>query len=88
MQITTTVQEKAIAYPADGKLYDAMRRKLAWTIQDADIVLRQRYTRCGKRILTALGRIAREHHNVGIRKPTCKLRTYRCRRWTTVAPAE
>lgn len=74
--VDTTVQEKAIAYPTDGKLYDAMRRKLVRMAQDTGIVLRQSYARCGKRMLTALGRSARGHHKAGIRKHTRKLKTY------------
>ncbi len=55
MVVDTTVQEKAIAYPTDGKLYDAMRRNLVRMVQDTGIASRQSYVRCGRHMLTAMG---------------------------------
>lgn len=74
--VDTTVQEKAVAHPTDGKLYDDMRRKLVRLAQSAKVALRQSYARCGKSELIALGRSARGHHKAGIRKHTRKLKTY------------
>lgn len=74
--VDTTVQEKAVAYPTDAKLYDDMRRKLVRMAQRAGLELRQSYARCGKQRLAAVARSARGRHKVGIRKHTRKLKTY------------
>jgi transposase, IS5 family len=74
--VDTTVQEKAVAYPTDAKLYDDMRRKLVRLSAGEGLQLRQSYVRRGKAELAALGRSARGHHKAGIRKHTKKLRTY------------
>lgn len=37
--VDTTVQEKAVAYPTDGKLYDDMRRQLVRLAQRSKWVL-------------------------------------------------
>ena len=74
--VDTTVQEKAVAYPTDGKLYDDMRRQLVRMARASGVVLRQSYTRCGQRELVALARSARGHHKPGLRKHTRKLKTY------------
>jgi IS5 family transposase len=74
--VDTTVQERAVAYPTDAKLYDDMRRKLVRMAKREGIELRQSYVRCGKQRLHAVGRSARGRHKAGIRKHTRKLRTY------------
>jgi IS5 family transposase len=74
--VDTTVQEKAVAYPTDGKLYDDMRRKLVRMARATGVKLRQSYRRCGKRELVALARSARGRHKAGLRKHTRKLKTY------------
>jgi IS5 family transposase len=74
--VDTTVQERAVAFPTDAKLYDDMRRKLVRMAQQQGLVLRQSYRRCGKRMLHAVGRSTRGHHLAGIRKHTRKLKTY------------
>lgn len=74
--VDTTVQEKAVAYPTDAKLYDDMRRKLVRMSQAEGLPLRQSYARMGKLMLVAVGRSARGHHKAGIRKHTRKLKTY------------
>src|SRR4029077_12599840 len=74
--VDTTVQDKAVAYPTDAKLYDDMRRKLVRMAQRAGLELRQSYARCGKQRLAAVARSARGRHKVGIRKHTRKLKTY------------
>jgi IS5 family transposase len=74
--VDTTVQEKAIAHPADAKLYDDMRRKLVRMAEAEGIGLRQSYRRVGKRMLVAVARSARGRHKAGIRKHTRKLKTY------------
>lgn len=74
--VDTTVQERAVAFPIDAKLYDDMRRKLVRMAQREGLRLRQSYARCGKRMLQAVGRSTRGHHLPGIRKHTRKLKTY------------
>lgn len=74
--VDTTVQEKAVAYPTDAKLYDDMRRKLVRLAQADGLVLRQSYAHVGKHMLAAVGRSARGRHKAGIRKHTKKLKTY------------
>lgn len=65
-----------MAYPADAKLYDDMRRKLVRLAKWEGIELRQSYARVGKQRLHAVGRNARGRHKAGIQKHTKKLRTY------------
>ena len=74
--VDTTVQERAVAFPTDAKLYDDMRRKLVRLAQQHGLTLRQSYARCGRRMLHAVGRSTRGHHLAGIRKHTRKLKTY------------
>ncbi len=74
--VDTTVQDRAVAYPTDAKLYDDMRRKLVRMAKQDGIELRQSYVRCGQGQLIAVARSARGRHKAGIRKHTKKLRTY------------
>jgi IS5 family transposase len=74
--VDTTVQDRAVAYPTDAKLYDDMRRKLVRMAKREGLPLRQSYERVGPQRLHAVGRSARGRHKVGIRKHTKKLRTY------------
>jgi len=74
--VDTTVQERAVAYPTDAKLYDDMRRKLVRMAKREGLELRQSYQRLGPERLHAVGRSARGRHKAGIRKHTKKLRTY------------
>ena len=74
--VDTTVQEKAVAYPTDAKLYDDMRRKLVRMAEAEGVELRQSYARKGKQMLAAVGRSARGRHKAGIRKHSKKLKTY------------
>ena len=74
--VDTTVQDRAVAYPTDAKLYDDMRRKLVRMAKREGLALRQSYERVGPARLHAVGRSARGHHKAGIRKHTKKLRTY------------
>lgn len=52
----TTVQEKAIAHPTDGRLYQRMRERLASLARARGIVLRQSYARKGKAALRMEGK--------------------------------
>jgi IS5 family transposase len=56
VNIDTTVQEKAITYPTDAKLYHAMLRKLVKMAKKSGIPLRQSYVRVAKKALLLSGR--------------------------------
>ena len=51
VNVDTTVQEKAISFPTDGKLCYKMREKLVKEAKREGIELRQTYTRKSKRSL-------------------------------------
>ena len=51
VNVDTTVQEKAITYPTDAKLYHRMREKLVEAAKEEGIELRQTYTRKSKQSL-------------------------------------
>lgn len=74
--VDTTVQDRAVAYPTDAKLYDDMRRQLVRMAKQEGLELRQSYERVGRQRLHDVGRSARGRHKAGIRKHTKKLRTY------------
>lgn len=54
--VDTTVMEKNICYPTDGKLYHKMREKLVQMAKTHDIELRQSYTRKSKKALVQASR--------------------------------
>jgi IS5 family transposase len=50
VNVDTTVQEKAVAFPTDSKLIDDARRRLVKLAGQHDIALRQNYNRVAKRL--------------------------------------
>jgi IS5 family transposase len=58
VNVDTTVQEKAIAYPTDTRLQHRARVLLVKAAKDRDIPLRQSYLRLGKRALIMSSRYA------------------------------
>ena len=76
LTVDTTVQEKAIAFPTDARLYQKMRLKLAKKAGDYGIQLRQSYRRVGKRAFVMHHRYshARQFKRAG--KQLRKLKTY------------
>ena len=58
VNVDTTVQEKAIAYPTDSRLYHKARVLLVKAAKDRGIPLRQSYLRVGKKALIMNGRYA------------------------------
>ncbi len=58
VNVDTTVQEKAIAYPTDSRLYHKARVLLVKAAKDRGISLRQSYLRLGKKALIMNGRYA------------------------------
>lgn len=76
VNVDTTVQEKAIAFPTDARLYYKMLRSLVRIAQQRDINLRQSYARVSKRALQRQGRYSHAQQMKRARKETRKLRTY------------
>jgi transposase, IS5 family len=58
VNVDTTVQEKAIAFPTDARLYHKMRMALVRRARSLGIRLRQNYRFKGKRLLAKQGRYA------------------------------
>lgn len=76
LSVDTTVQEKAITFPTDAKLYQRMREKLVSKAKDCGIELRQSYVRKGKQALVMYGRYAHARQYQRARKQLRKLKTY------------
>jgi len=74
--VDTTVQEKAIAFPTDARLYDKARRALVREARQQQVKLRQSYVRLGKRALLKQSRYAAAQQGRRAQKETRKLRTY------------
>ena len=71
----TTVQEKAVAFPTDARLYDKARRALVRAAKAQAIKLRQSYSRVGKLALFKQSRYAATGKRNQARQQTKKLRT-------------
>ena len=76
INVDTTVQEKAIAFPTDARLYHKARRTLVHEANRRGIQLRQSYLRVGKRALLRQSRYAHAAQFKRARKQTKKLKTY------------
>lgn len=76
VHVDTTVQEKAIAFPTDARLYHKARRALVRVAQAAGINLRQTYARLGKQALARQGRYAQAKQMKRARRETKRLRQY------------
>lgn len=74
--VDTTVQEKAIAFPTDAKLYHQMRQKLVQAAQRHGVVLRQSYVRVGRRALVMQNRYAHAGQFRRARRERKRLKTY------------
>lgn len=59
LNVDTTVQEKAITYPTDAKLYHRMRQKLVRLAKRQGVELRQSYTFLSKKALFMQGQYSR-----------------------------
>lgn len=58
INVDTTVQEKAVTFPTDAKLYHKMRRNLVSTAKKQNCVLRQTYERVGQKAFIMQSRYA------------------------------
>ena len=76
VNVDTTVQEKAIAFPTDARLYHKARLTLVRHAQQLNIALRQSYTRVGKLALAKQGRYANAKQMNRAKREQRKLRTY------------
>jgi transposase, IS5 family len=75
VNVDTTVQEKAIAFPTDARLYHKMRAALVRRAKSLGIVLRQNYRFKGKRLLAKQGRYAHARQMKRAAKMTRGLKT-------------
>jgi IS5 family transposase len=75
VNVDTTVQEKAIAFPTDARLYHKMRVALVRCARELGLRLRQTYARVGKRCLAQQGRYAHARQLRRAQKLTKKLHT-------------
>ncbi len=76
VNIDTTVQEKAIAFPTDARLYYKMREVLVRAAQERGINLRQSYKWLAKRALSKQGRYSHAKQMKRSRKEVRKLKSY------------
>ncbi len=76
LNVDTTVQEKAITFPTDAKLYDRMRERLVRMAKENGVVLRQSYVRVARRALLKVGRYAHAKQFRRMRRGVKKLKTY------------
>lgn len=76
LNVDTTVQEKAISFPTDAKLYHRMREQLVNEAKVHDIELRQSYKRLSKNALFMQGRYRHARQGKRANKQVRKLKTY------------
>jgi IS5 family transposase len=75
VNVDTTVQEKAIAFPTDARLYHKVRRALVKAAKKMHIDLRQNYERTSKKVFLKQGRYASAGQYKRAKKETKKLKT-------------
>ncbi len=73
--VDTTVQEKAIAFPTDSRLYNRARERLVRLAKAHHIALRQSYVRVGPRLLFKNNRYGHARQLRRQRRTTSKLKT-------------
>lgn len=76
LNVDTTVEEKAISFPTDAKLYYKMLEELVEQANKRGITLRQSYKFVSKRALTKQANYAHAKQMKRARKMTKKLKTY------------
>jgi IS5 family transposase len=74
--VDTAIQEKAISYPTDAKLYQKARVILVKLSKEKGIELKQNYARLGKKAYFMTNRYARARQMRRARKQTKRLKTY------------
>jgi len=73
--VDTTVQEKAVAFPTDSKLYNRARERLVRLAKAHGVPLRQSYVRVGPRLLFKNNRYGYARQTRRMRRTTSKLKT-------------
>lgn len=76
VNVDSTVQEKAVRYPTDARLYDRMRERLVKSARQNGIELRQTYERVGKKVLRSQSGYAKANQFKRARKATKQLKTF------------
>ncbi len=76
VNVDTTVQEKAITFPTDIRLYNKMREKLVEAALKREISLRQSYRRLGKKALLKQSRYSHAKQMKRAWKETKKAKIY------------
>lgn len=76
VSVDTTVMEKNIAHPTDGRLYETARRKLVALAGDLGLSLRQTYARKAPQLALQVGRYAHARQFKRMRKALRTLRGY------------
>jgi IS5 family transposase len=76
VNVDTTVQEKAIAFPTDAGQYQKARERLVKAAEDRGIPLRQSYRFIGKKTYAQQGRYRHARQMKRARKATRKLKTF------------
>jgi len=76
VNVDTTVQEKAVAFPTDARLYQKARIRLVKEANKRGIKLRQNYVRKGKAAFLKQSRYAHAQQFKRARKKTKELRNY------------
>ncbi len=76
VNVDTTVQEKAITYPTDAKLYHRLREKLVEAVEGVGVKLRQSYRFLSKNALFMHGRYSASRQPKRSRKEVKKLKNY------------
>jgi transposase, IS5 family len=74
--VDTTVQDKAVAFPTDGKLYNKGRELLVEKAQEERIKLRQTYSRLGPRASIMQGRYGRARQYKRAQREQKNLKNY------------
>lgn len=76
VNVDTTVQDKAIAFPTDARLYHKARGALVRMAQEMGIALRQSYARLSKAALARHGRYAHARQMQRAKREQKRLKTY------------
>ena len=76
VNVDTTVQEKAVSFPTDAGLYEKARVVLVREARRRGIILRQSYSRVGRRALHRQSRYRHARQMKRANRQTRKLRTY------------
>src|ERR1700723_968294 len=75
INVDTTVQTKAIRFPADARLYDRMRERLVKAARAEGLTIKQSYRHVGRRLLMQSSRYAHARQMQRARACTRKLKT-------------